>query len=138
MGRKSRAKAAHREARARAAIAVPVAAVVDAPSVVGSAPPPTPRYALPTEPRLPAQSSGFVDRVDAVPRPVRNPPPTGDCDRLRDIALQLAAVQQALEEEVRLLVHGGHSWTEIGRALGLSRQGARQRYRRLLSVEAPR
>jgi hypothetical protein len=137
MGRKSRAKAAHREARTRAAIAVPAAAVVDAPSLVGSTPPPTQWYALPTEPRRPAPSSGFVDRVDAVPRPVRNPPPTGDCDRLRDMALQWAAIQQALEEEVRVLVDGGHSWTEIGRALGLSRQGARQRYRRLQSVEPP-
>jgi hypothetical protein len=136
MGRKSRAKAAHRQARTRATIEVPGRVVVDTQARVGSAPPPTQWYTLPTEPRRPAPSSGFVDRVDAVPQ-VRTPAPSGDCDRLRNIAQQLAAIHQALEDEVRVLLDGGHSWTEIGRALGLSRQGARQRYRRLLHVEPP-
>jgi hypothetical protein len=46
-----------------------------------------------------------------------------------------AAAQRAVEAEIRALLHGGNSWTEIGDALGLSRQGARQRYRRLPRVE---
>jgi hypothetical protein len=47
------------------------------------------------------------------------------------------AAQRALEDEIRVLLDGGHSWTEIGHALGLSRQGARQRYGRLRSREEP-
>jgi hypothetical protein len=47
------------------------------------------------------------------------------------------AAQQALEDEIRVLLESGQSWTEIGDALGLSRQGARQRYGRLRCVEDP-
>jgi hypothetical protein len=36
-----------------------------------------------------------------------------------------------IEDEVRCLLAEGHSWTVVGRAIGLSRQGARQRYRHL-------
>jgi hypothetical protein len=47
------------------------------------------------------------------------------------LAEQQLASQQAVEDEIRALLDGGRSWTDIGHALGLSRQGARQRYRRL-------
>lgn len=39
------------------------------------------------------------------------------------------AVQGELEAQVRLARAEGRSWTEIGDALGITRQGARQRYR---------
>jgi hypothetical protein len=45
------------------------------------------------------------------------------------------AAQRAVEDEIGVLLDGGHSWTDIGHALGLTRQGARQRYRRVRCVE---
>ena len=46
------------------------------------------------------------------------------------LAEQQLAIQQTVEDEIQALLDGGRSWTDIGRALGISRQGARQRYRR--------
>jgi len=43
------------------------------------------------------------------------------------------AVEREIEAEVCKLIERGHGWTVVGEALGLSRQGARQRYRRLLA-----
>jgi hypothetical protein len=47
------------------------------------------------------------------------------------VARQVAA-QQAVEDEIVRLLAAGHSWTDIAAGIGLSRQGARQRYLRLL------
>jgi hypothetical protein len=55
---------------------------------------------------------------------------------LRILAAQQVDVQRAVEDEIRELLDIGHSWTDIGRALGISRQGARQRYLRRLRIEA--
>lgn len=45
---------------------------------------------------------------------------------------QLVALRNQLEESIRFAIDGqrssGRSWEHIGRALGLSRQGAYQRY----------
>jgi hypothetical protein len=38
-----------------------------------------------------------------------------------------------IEVEVRSLLAEGHSWTVVGRAIGLSRQGARQRYQHVMA-----
>jgi hypothetical protein len=38
-----------------------------------------------------------------------------------------------IEDEVRRLIDKGHSWTEVGNAIGVSRQAARQRYRHLVA-----
>lgn len=51
-------------------------------------------------------------------------------EHLRFLAAQQQEINKALQNEVVVLLNGGHSWTTI-RALGLTRQGARQRYRHL-------
>lgn len=53
-------------------------------------------------------------------------------EQVRFLAAQLQDVKRALQNEVVVLLNSGHSWTTIGRALGLTRQGARQRYRYLV------
>jgi hypothetical protein len=55
--------------------------------------------------------------------------------RLRCLAEARDAAQAALEAEVRSLLLAGHSWTMIGAGLGVSRQGARQRYHRIAAAE---
>jgi hypothetical protein len=52
--------------------------------------------------------------------------------RLRALVAERRRLDRAVQHEVIALLHSGRSWTTIGRGLGLSRQGARQRYRRLL------
>jgi hypothetical protein len=52
--------------------------------------------------------------------------------RLRTLVARQVAAQQAVEDEILRLLGAGHSWTDIGAGVGLTRQGARQRYRRLL------
>ena len=127
MGRKSRAKAARRQALVRGAMAVhDPAAVADvthegresAPNSswlfeVSRGPAPQPRAVAPAVPATKDQPQ--------LSRP-------GGCERLRTLAARQVEAQRAVEEEIRDLLARGHSWTEIGRALGLSRQGARQRY----------
>jgi hypothetical protein len=51
-------------------------------------------------------------------------------DVLRDLVAQQAAIERALIAEVARLRYDRYSWTQIGRALRVSRQGARQRYER--------
>ena len=55
--------------------------------------------------------------------------PSDQVERLVELAAQQQAVERTLQEEVLRLRHDGISWTAIGRALELTRQGARQRYR---------
>lgn len=62
------------------------------------------------------------------------PKPDG-CDQLRVLAACQVAAQRAVEDEIRILLDRGHSWTDVGRALGLSRQGARQRYQPRLNAD---
>jgi hypothetical protein len=52
--------------------------------------------------------------------------------RLRTLVARQSAAQQAVEAEILRLLSAGLSWTDIGAGVGLTRQGARQRYRRLL------
>jgi hypothetical protein len=52
---------------------------------------------------------------------------------LRLLAGRQQEVERDIELAVRALIDAGQSWTVVGQALGLSRQGARQRYRRLLA-----
>jgi hypothetical protein len=58
--------------------------------------------------------------------------PSDGVERLRTLASRQVDAQQAVEAEIVRLLATGHSWTDIGAGVGLSRQGARQRYRRLL------
>lgn len=60
------------------------------------------------------------------------PHPVDPGARLRLLLTRQRAAERDIEEEVSRLIKGGHSWTIVGAALGLTRQGARQRYRGLL------
>ena len=143
MGRKSRTKAARRQARAHSAVSrlsqgtgtEPAASTV-----------PGTEQAQPNEVVVPCQgrpgpapgaAAGWLAEKASSP-----PPPAASaerdaadpCDRLRVLASVQVSTQRALEAEIRRLAEDGHSWTIIGRALGLSRQGARQRYQRVLGT----
>ena len=54
----------------------------------------------------------------------------GDIDAVAD----MARLADELDYRTRVAIHGlldkGYSWTDVGRALGISRQGARQRWMR--------
>jgi hypothetical protein len=56
-------------------------------------------------------------------------------DHLRSLVTNQRELLAAIEDEVRRLLNQGHSWTVVGDAVGLSRQGARQRYRHLVADE---
>lgn len=127
MGRKSHAKAARRAARANEAMAGPDQIVsphqppgrTSTPSMQGESREVSPLAA----PRLP-----YVQRVSPAPSVGSTPParpqlsrPAG-CNQLRLLVARQVTAQLAVEEEVRILLRSGCSWTVIGRALGLSRQ----------------
>ena len=92
---------------------------------------------IPTDRRAPKAQ---VDaRVDGVPGPERAwraaVRVTKALPRLEELAAALAdarRVVEGLEEEIAVAVDhlrvDGASWVQIGRALGISRQGARQRF----------
>jgi hypothetical protein len=48
--------------------------------------------------------------------------------RVLDCCRLATAVDKALREQVRLARQAGHSWTEIGRALGVTKQAAWERF----------
>jgi hypothetical protein len=54
-------------------------------------------------------------------------------DHLRSLVTKHRELLAEIEDEVRRLLNQGHSWTVVGDAVGLSRQGARQRYRHLVA-----
>jgi hypothetical protein len=54
-------------------------------------------------------------------------------DHLRSLVTNHRALLAAIEDEVRRLLSQGHTWTVVGDAVGLSRQGARQRYLHLVA-----
>jgi hypothetical protein len=119
MGRKSRAKAARRQALVRGAMAVHDPAAVGDMTHEG-------RESAPTSSWLFAVSRGPAPHPRAV-APVVPPtqdqpqlPRPGSCEWLRTLAVRQVEAQRAVEDEIRELLARGHSWTEIGRALGLS------------------
>ena len=73
-----------------------------------------------------SQQQERVQPVAAV-HPSRDP-----AKRLKRLAERQRAAQMELENEIRRLMGHGHSWSTVAEALGITRQGARQRYRRLL------
>jgi hypothetical protein len=77
--------------------------------------------------------SGSVAPIAALPA-LRSPPPgsVDPVERLRSLAVERQLLERAVEREVVALLNSGYSWTTIGRGLGLTRQGARQHYCRLL------
>jgi len=61
----------------------------------------------------------------------------GDIEALAglvDLSAELeVAMAKAMARAIAGLVASGHSWAEIGRALGVTRQAAQQRYSRLVA-----
>lgn len=49
-------------------------------------------------------------------------------DNLADLGRAAATVRSGIERRVRRLRNHGASWTDIGRALGITKQAAQQRY----------
>jgi hypothetical protein len=113
VGRKSRAKAARRAERAQFVHA-----------------------------KSPPGLSGLSEAANFSPAAVAAPPlarlpasgRSSAADHLRRLLERQGELQGEIEDEVRRLLAQGESWTVVGRALGLSRQGARQRYRHLATV----
>jgi hypothetical protein len=134
MGRKSRAKAASRAERARRREVQSAPLVADG----AIATPSVPAGRLLLSSRLSEFYGGQVRNLTSTPTvPVT---PVGqwkrrhvECERLRELVTDLAEARVAVEAEIRALRDRGASWTDIGLALGLSRQGARQRYIHLQS-----
>jgi hypothetical protein len=62
--------------------------------------------------------------------PFRRPPPHayGSLIRLEELCRARARLEDAITSEVAALTALGTDWGTIGRALGVSRQAARQRY----------
>lgn len=52
--------------------------------------------------------------------------------RLRTLDSARANIDMSIESEVRAWREAGASWADVGNALGLSRQGAQQRYSKSL------
>lgn len=140
MGRKSRAKAARRAARERGVV-VGIDQTIGAAQSDANAPQTTTQVEWSPSKLEPLAAPPSHRRP--VPAPVVRSPPTArpelsmpsDCDRLSLLAAELAEAQRAVENGVLCQLRRGHSWTDIGRALGVSRQGARQRYGRLLAAD---
>jgi hypothetical protein len=119
VGRKSRPKAAHRAERAHVMIQA-------SQGLAGTA------WLPPAAGHRPQATAWPVD-----PRPERPPLTEGDrsapTEHLQALAKRQRELLEEIEDEVRCLRAEGHSWTVVGRAIGLSRQGARQRYRHVMA-----
>lgn len=72
---------------------------------------------------------------------LRNPDPKrlGEDEataRLRRLVAQRGAIEREIDAEVDRLEGGGFSWPAIARALGVTRQAARQRQKRRTGTQA--
>ena len=116
MGRKSRAKAVRRAERAQLLVhtesnppGVPgprCAAIFPAPETASA-------VLAPPLPRLPGSGRSTA------------------AHHLRRLVERQGELHGEIEDEVRRLLEQGQSWTVVADAIGISRQGARQRYRHL-------
>jgi hypothetical protein len=137
-GRKSRA----RDARQRARIAQRTQTVTER-EIDDLLPPQlssvdqAQRTGVPTAATEPVSSSSPERRghesetVSTIPRRSVDPRrarPTIDTSRLAELVAARDAAQKSVDDEVGILRRFGADWAAIGRALGVSRQAARQRY----------
>lgn len=76
-----------------------------------------------TAPVFPLERPPRPAPLRVVPREARS-----GLDRLGELRAQQLALEGQIDRQVRELVTVGASWADLGRALGISRQGARQRY----------
>lgn len=129
MGRKSRAKAAHRAAReivnGSDSTPSPFAKVRHGADVEAARSPMVPP-GWTTSPLRTATTARTVRSQP--PRPVPTPPVAARrqiYERLKVLVARRDAAQEAVDDEVRALIRQGGSWPAIGQALGVSRPGAR-------------
>jgi hypothetical protein len=71
-------------------------------------------------------------------RQLAEPQWSNGADHLKVLVTRHHELLAEIESEVRNLLDQGHSWTQVGNAIGLSRQGARQRYRHLVASQTAR
>jgi hypothetical protein len=50
-------------------------------------------------------------------------------ERIETLTARMAAIETERDKAIAVAVAGGASWSEIGRALGMTAQGAHKRYR---------
>jgi len=118
MGRKSRAKAARR--------------VQQRQPPTTSVHPPTTSEEWAVPPRAPWHGLAADEGPVVAPQPLSRDATRDPGQRLRSLSNQQRELLGEIEQEIRVLLELGHSWSTVGAALGISRQGARQRYRRLI------
>jgi hypothetical protein len=117
MGRKSRAKATRRAERARLVIQAT------------SRPPEAAAQTRPTVFSVPVGASA-VSAPPPLPQLLRSGRSTA-ADQLKRLVERQRELHAEIEDEIRRLLEQGQSWTVVSDAVGISRQGARQRYRHL-------
>lgn len=81
------------------------------------------------------QRASVTVRVFPLQRPQRAAPARAvpwsarsGLERLAELHQQQVELECQIEDAARAVVAKGASWADLGRALGISRQGARQRY----------
>lgn len=121
MGRKSRAKAVRRAERAQLVVRAesnPLGVASPGCAAITSAPETTSAVLAPPLPRLPGSGRSTA------------------AHHLRRLVERQGELHGEIEDEVRRLLEQGQSWTVVADAIGISRQGARQRYRHLAMVSS--
>ncbi len=122
MGRKSRAKAARRAQQRQ--VSTTSAQRLDA----AEEPPVAPGESWPSQ----RADKWPVVAPQALPQDATVDPGR----RLRSLSTQQKGLLDEIEHEIGVLLEHGHNWSTVGAALGISRQGARQRYRHLIDRPA--
>jgi len=116
MGRKSRAKPARRAERAQLAIKA-----AESPRIV------TARSRQTTLLEPAAASAVSAPPLPLLPRSGRSTA----ADQLRRPVERQRELHAEIEDEIRRLLEQGQNWPVVADAVGITRQGARQRYRHL-------
>jgi hypothetical protein len=78
--------------------------------------------------RSPGEQSGMMRRV--TDKIVENWIGAGNVEDLALLVERRRALDEQIEATARAYHAEGHSWTEIGKALGITRQSARERFGR--------
>jgi hypothetical protein len=91
--------------------------------------------------RLIFQPGPYYDLDDAAERPVidewrQHIAPWRALEEIEELAAKVAAATRELDDAVRTARTGGVTWDQIGRAAGIARQSAHERWGRRLGAEA--
>lgn len=74
------------------------------------------------------ENDAYVEFIRRVLRAYVRRVADGDIDSLTDMATLSAAINEPTDQAVGGLRGSGYSWTDIGAALGITRQAAQQRF----------